>query len=87
MDTFFCDRQLSVLVNRVLIHQIGPRFARCPPGHGSRCTLTILQKILIRNQNIFAGDCVCYREVRDNDDTVKPHEDIDYLGCLARSRA
>ena len=36
---------------------------------------------------IFADDCVCYREFKDIENTVKPQEDIDRLGCWARSWA
>ena len=34
---------------------------------------------------LFADGCVCYREIKDIEDTVKLHEDIDRLGCWARS--
>ena len=34
---------------------------------------------------LFADDCVCYREIKDTEDTVKLQEDIDHLGCWARS--
>ena len=33
---------------------------------------------------LFADDCVCYREIKDTEDTVKLQEDIDRLGCWAR---
>ena len=33
---------------------------------------------------LFADDCVCYREIKGIDDTVKLQEDIDRLGCWAR---
>ena len=34
---------------------------------------------------LFADDCVCYREIRDTDDSLKPFQkDIDRLGCWAR---
>ena len=32
----------------------------------------------------FADDCVCYREIKDEEDTVKLQRDIDRLGCWAR---
>ena len=35
---------------------------------------------------VFANDCVCYREIKDIEDTVKLQEDTDHLGCWARSR-
>ena len=33
---------------------------------------------------LFADDCVCYREIKGADDTVKPQEDISRLGCWAK---
>ena len=33
---------------------------------------------------LFADDCVCYREIKGTEDTVKLQEDIDRLGCSAR---
>ena len=33
---------------------------------------------------VFADDCVCYHEIRDTDDSLKLHRDIDRLGCWAR---
>ena len=33
---------------------------------------------------LFADDCVCYREIRDTDDSLKLQKDIDRLGCWAR---
>ena len=31
-----------------------------------------------------ADDCVCYRAIKEEEDTVKLHRDIDRLGCWAR---
>ena len=39
---------------------------------------------LVAKSSKFAGDCVCYREIKDTEDTVKRQEDIDHLGCWAR---
>ena len=33
---------------------------------------------------LFADDCVCYREIKDEEDTVKLQTDIDRLGSWAR---
>ena len=33
---------------------------------------------------LFADDCVCYREVKDEEDTIKLQRDIDRLGSWAR---
>ena len=34
---------------------------------------------------LLADDSVCYCEIKDTVDTVKLQEDIDLLGCWARS--
>ena len=34
---------------------------------------------------LSADDCVCYREIKDTEDTVKLQEAIDRLGCWASS--
>ena len=33
---------------------------------------------------LFADDCVCYREIREADDSLKLQRDIDRLGCWER---
>ena len=33
---------------------------------------------------LFANDCVCYREIKDTEDTLKLKKDLDQLGCWAR---
>ena len=32
---------------------------------------------------LFAHDCVCYREIRDSEDSLNLWKDIDRLGCWA----
>ena len=32
---------------------------------------------------LFADDCVCYREIKNEEDTLKLQRDIDRLGSLA----
>ena len=34
---------------------------------------------------LFTDDCVCHREIKNSEDTVKLQEDIDRLGSWARS--
>ena len=34
--------------------------------------------------SLFSDDCVCYREIKDTEDTLKLQKDIDQLGCWAR---
>ena len=36
---------------------------------------------------IFAEDCVCYREIKNVEDTVKLQTDVDHLGSWARKWA
>ena len=35
---------------------------------------------------LFADDCVCYREIKNEEDTLKLQRDIDRLGSWARIR-
>ena len=35
---------------------------------------------------LCAYDCVCNREIKDEENTMKLHRDIDRLGCWARKR-
>ena len=90
MDRFFlCDRQQRVMVNGVKSDR--SPFCQVSPSAPfldlcySRFTLMILRKKLTRNLRLFADDCVCYHEIKDIEDTVKLHENIDRLGCWARS--
>ena len=38
----------------------------------------------INEIRLFADDCVCYRETKDMEDTLKLQKDIDHLGIQAR---
>ena len=44
-----------------------------------------IRKVLTWKEDFFADDCVCCREIKSSEDTVKLQEDIDHLGCWARS--
>ena len=35
-------------------------------------------------EDFFADGCVCYREIKDEEDTMKLQRDIDWLGSWAR---
>ena len=70
---------------------LGSGFVGCPPGHRS-WSLIILSvhkwhhissdtESEIRH---FADDCVCYREIKVEDDTIKLQRDIDRLCSWAR---
>ena len=48
-------------------------------------TFNDITKDIDMELRLFADDCVCYREVKDIEDTTKLLEDIAHLGCWARS--
>ena len=89
IDSFLCDRQQRVTVNGVK-SDWAPVLSGVPQG-------TVLGPLLFSlyinditedidsELRLFADDCVCYREIKDTEDTVKLQEDIDHLGCWARS--
>ena len=64
-------------------------FCRVSPGHRSwsLVVLSVHKWHLIRYwvwNKTFADDSVCYREIKDKEDTVKLQSDIDRLGSWAR---
>ena len=88
------DRFLSMLQKRTSCFKwskvrLDTSFVGCPQG-------TVLGPLLfslyindivsdIESEiRLFADDCVCYRENKDEKDTVKLQKDIDRLGCFAR---
>ena len=70
---------------------MGPCFVGCPPGHHSWTSVILVKYINDITEDtdselrLFADDCVCYREIKDSEDKLKLQEDIDRLGCWARS--
>ena len=69
--------------------RLGPRRVRCPAGHHSWSLVFSLHINDIMSDieseiGLFADDCVCYREIKDIDDTLKLQKDIDRLGIWAR---
>ena len=40
--------------------------------------------VMLRQTADEADDCVCYREIKDEEDTMKLQRDIDWLGSRAR---
>ena len=72
-------------------NQIGPRF--CLVSHRALSLVPCCHVSLYINDistdidseiRLFADDCVCYREIKDTEDTLKLQKDIDQLGCWAR---
>ena len=47
------------------------------------CFYLYINDISVDNESeirLFADDCVCYREIKNKDDTLKLQRDIDRLG-------
>ena len=90
IDSFLCFRQ-RVVVNGVK-SDWAPVLSGVPQG-------TILGPLLfspyindissdIQSEiRLFADDCVCYHEIKDEEDTMKLQRDIDRLGSWARKWA
>ena len=88
IDSFLCFRQQRVVVNGVK-SDWAPVLSGVPQG-------TVLGPLLfslyindissdIESEiRLFADDCVCYREIKDEVDTLKLQRDIDRLGSWAR---
>ena len=88
IDSFLCFRQHRVVVNGVK-SDWAPVLSGVPQG-------TVLGPLLfslyindissdIESEiRLFADDCVCYREIKDEKDTMKLQRDIDRLGSWAR---
>ena len=88
IDSFLCFRQQRVVVNGAK-SDWAPVLSGVPQG-------TILGPLLfslyindissdIESEiRLFADDCVCYREIKDEEDPVKLQRDIDRLGSWAR---
>ena len=84
IDSFLCFRQQRVVVNGVK-PDWAPVLSGVPQG-------TVLGPLLfslyindissdIESEiKLFADDCVCYREIKDEVDTIKLQMDIDRLG-------
>ena len=83
MDRFFSLLQKTTSCKWSKIRLVSG-FVGYPPGH--RCTLLFslyINDILSDTESeirLFAADCVCYREIKDGEDTIKLQRDIDRLG-------
>ena len=88
IDSFLCFRQQRVVVNGVK-SDWAPVLSGVPQD-------TVLGPLLFSlyindissdfesEIRLFADHCVCYREIKDEDDTMKLQRDIDRLGSWAR---
>ena len=87
IDSFLCFRQQRVVNG--LKSDWAPVLSGVPQG-------TVLGPLLFSlyisdnssdtesEIRLFADDCVCYREIKDEEDTMKLQSDIDRLGFWAR---
>ena len=88
INAFLCYRQQRVVVNGVK-SDWAPVVSGVPQGtvldpllfslHINDITADIESEI-----GLFADDCVCYREIKDKEDTLKLQSDTDRLGNWAR---
>ena len=87
-DAFLCNRQKRILVNGVN-SEWAPVVFGIPQGNVLGLLLFSLQINDITSDieseiRLFADDCVCYREIKNVEGTVKLQKDIDRLGNWAR---
>ena len=88
IDSFLCFRQQRVVVNGVK-SDLSPVLSGVTQG---TVLGLLLLSLYINNISsdieseirLFADDCVCYREIKDEKDTMKLQRDIDRLGSWAR---
>ena len=88
INAFLCFRQQRVVVNGVK-SDWAPVVSGVPQGTVLGPLLFSLYindiPVCIDSQiRLFADDCVCYREIRTVEDTLKLQKDIDFLGSWAR---
>ena len=88
INAFLCYRQQRVVVNGVksdwaLVVSCVPRVTVLGPLLFSLHINGILADIESEIM-FFADDCVCYREIKDKEDTLKLQREIDRLGNWAR---
>ena len=87
IDSFLCFRQQRVVEWSKIWLSCGS--VGCPPGHRSWSLVVLPVHKYISSDieseiRLFADDCVCYREMKDEKDTMKLQRDIDRLGSWAR---
>ena len=89
IDSFLCFRQQRVVVVNGVKSDWAPVSSGVPQG-------TVLGPLLFSlyindissdietEIRLFTDDCICYREIKDEEDTRKLQSDIDRLGSWAR---
>ena len=89
MDRFFSLLQTTTSCCKWSIIWLGSGFVGCPPGTvlGHLLFSLYINDISLNIESeirLFADDCICYREIKDEEDTMKLQRDIDRLGSWAR---
>ena len=89
MDRFFSLLQKTTSCCKWYKIWLGSGFVGCPLGHRSWSLLFSLYINDISSDieseiRLFADECVCYREIKDEEDTMKLQRDIDRLGSWVR---
>ena len=85
IDSFLCYRQQRVVVNGAK-SDWAPVLSGVPQGtvRGPLLFSLYINDIstdIDSEIRLFADDCVCYREIKDTEDTLKLQKNIDQLGC------
>ena len=88
IDSFLCFRQQRVVVNGVK-SDWAPVLSGVPQGIVLDPLLFSLYINDISSDSeseirLFADDCICYREIKDEEDTMKLQRDVDRLGSWTR---
>ena len=89
IDSFLCYRQQRVIVNGAK-SDWAPVLSGVPQGtvlgplFFFSLYINYISTDIDSEIRLFADDCVCYRESKDTEDTLKLQKDINQLGCWAR---
>ena len=88
IDSFLCFRKQRVVVNGVK-SDWAPVLSGVPQGTvlGPLLFSLYINDISLDVESeirLFADECVCVREIKDEEDTIKLQRDIDRLGSWAR---
>ena len=88
IDYFLCFRKQRVVVNGVKT-DCAPVLSDVPQGIvlgplSFSLYINDISSAIESEIRLFADDCVCYREIKDEEDTIKLQRDNDRLGSWAR---